>query len=105
MSLSLLWKWFLRRLPPTLEHVTVVLYTRQGCHLCADAWQRLDSARRRYRFQLEIVDVDDSLELAERFGDRIPVVTVGGKVRFQGALNPVLLNRLLRAEAIRARDS
>jgi hypothetical protein len=29
----------------------------------------------------------------------VPVVTVNGKVRFRGVVNPHLLKRLLRAEA------
>ena len=53
MVFSLSWPWR----PPAvvLEHVRVVLYTRRGCHLCADAWKVLQSAQGRYRFALEAV--------------------------------------------------
>jgi glutaredoxin len=74
------------------------MYTRQGCHLCDAAWQRLEKARRRYGFALAVRDVDADPALAERYGSCVPVVTVNGKVRFRGAVNPVLLERLLRAE-------
>jgi ABC-type hemin transport system ATPase subunit len=86
---------------PPLDHVHVVLYTRQGCHLCEHASQVLHQARQRLRFSLSVVDVDGSLDLAARYGDCVPVVTVNGKVRFRGAVNRVLLARLLRAEGRR----
>jgi glutaredoxin len=88
-----------------LADVRVVLYTRVGCHLCEDAWRLLEAERRRYRFSLQAVDVDTSADLAGRYGARVPVVTVGGKVRFRGGVNRVLLRRLLRAEAERRRGS
>ena len=91
---------FLARLLPlvkTREDLHFVMYTRNGCHLCETAWQDLTAAQQRYQFALEQKDVDADLELAARFGDCVPVVTVNDKVRFRGAVNPVLLQRLLTA--------
>jgi hypothetical protein len=79
----------------------VLLYTRAGCHLCETAWERLRRAQRRYRFALGMVDVDTDPELAARYGTCVPVVMVNGKLRFRGAVNPVLLVRLMNAEAAR----
>jgi glutaredoxin len=78
--------------------VDIVLYTRQGCHLCEQAWEVLQKARQRFGFRLKVVDVDGEADLAARHGDCVPVVTVNGKVRFRGAVNPAWLTRLLRAE-------
>jgi len=75
------------------------MYTRRGCHLCDDAWAELEKAQRSHGFVLESQDVDDDPALAARFGDRVPVVTVNGEVRFRGGVNAVLLDRLLEAEA------
>ena len=94
--------WWRRRRGPGGQHLHFVLYTRQGCHLCELAKQQLEVARRRYRFVLEEVDVDGEPELAERYGSQVPVITVNGKVRFRGAVNPVLLDRLLQAEENKA---
>ena len=96
------WRWPWRR-PQVggLEHLPVVLYTRSGCHLCETAWECLHQAQQRYRFPLDVVDVDTDPELTALYGLQIPVVTVNGKVRFRGAVNPVLLARLLKAEASR----
>ncbi len=79
-----------------LAQLHVILYTRQGCHLCDTAWQRLLKAQQRYGFALTARDVDADSQLAAQYGECVPVVTVNGKVRFRGDVNPVLLERLLR---------
>src|SRR5262249_37824910 len=75
------------------KHHHIVLYTRQGCHLCELAKQQLETTRHRRPFSLEAVDVDSQPELAARYGSLVPVVTVNGRVRFWGRVNPVLLDR------------
>jgi glutaredoxin len=77
----------------------IVLYTRQGCHLCDDARAALDAAGRRYRLEVRAVDVDTDPELAARYGLEVPVVEVAGRVRFRGRVNRMLLERLLRKES------
>ncbi|MGL4551744.1 MAG: glutaredoxin family protein [Gemmataceae bacterium] len=76
--------------------VEVVMYTRAGCHLCEEAWAVLEAERGRFGFTLRRADVDADTLLAERFGQDVPVVTVGGAVRFRGRVNPALLRRALR---------
>jgi hypothetical protein len=98
MAFSFLWSWWRGRSVPCLEHLHIIVYTRCGCHLCDVAWQSLERAQSRYRFKLTAVDVDGDAELAARYGEQVPVVTVNGKLRFRGTVNAVLLERLLRAE-------
>ncbi len=88
-----MWSWLFRR--PEAKH-EVVLYTRQGCHLCEQAWTKLVEARKRYPFVLREVDVDTDPELVASYGLEVPVVTLDGQVRFRGLVNEVLLHRLLR---------
>jgi glutaredoxin len=71
----------------------VVLYTRQGCHLCDDALALL----RRHGLTPNIVDIDADPALRERFDTCVPVVEFDGQVRFRGRVNEVLLRRLLAA--------
>jgi glutaredoxin len=99
MAWGWLRSWWGGRGGGRLRHWQVVLYTRRGCHLCEQAWARLEEARRGYGFALSQVDVDAEPELVRRYGECVPVVTVNGRVRFRGAVNPVLLRRLLRAGA------
>lgn len=90
------WRWFWPRKAATREHLEVVLYTRPRCHLCEAAWELLRREQRRHHFRLAVVNVDTDAELVRQYGDQVPVVTVNGKVRFRGAINPVLWRRLLR---------
>ena len=76
-----------------IEHApNAVLYTRAGCHLCDDAEQLL----LQYGIAPKIVDIDEDAELKTRFGMSVPVVEIGGRVRFRGRVNTVLLRRILR---------
>ena len=100
------WLFFWRRAAtrdtPSGAHVRVYLYTRAGCHLCEDAYATLAAAQARWGFALETVDVDSDAKLVELYGESVPVVCVNERVRFRGAVNPVLLERLLHAEAGRS---
>jgi hypothetical protein len=59
----------------------LVLYSSPECHLCHLARQKLERVRRFVSFQLEEVDVGHDADLKARYGTRIPVVTVDGRVR------------------------
>jgi hypothetical protein len=67
--------------------------------LCEAAHEILEQARRRHHFLLREVDIDGDPELVRRYGLSLPVVTAGGRVYFRGAVNAVLLERVLRGEA------
>jgi glutaredoxin len=72
----------------------VVLYTRQGCHLCDEA----KAVLQRYASVLpsvEEVDIDGDPRLVEQYGTCVPVVEIDGQVRFRGRVNEVLLRRLI----------
>ncbi len=93
--------WWRPKPVPALGHLHFVVYTRNGCHLCSNAWNLLEQAQRRHGFRLEAIDIDTLAELKSRYGQEIPVVTVNGKLRFRGCVNRFLLERLLRAEGAR----
>jgi glutaredoxin len=88
---------FLFRKPRRRPELQVVMYTRAGCHLCDDAWAILQQSQRAYGFTLESHDIDRDPALAAQYGNCVPVVTVAGKLRFRGRINPELLRRLLNA--------
>jgi glutaredoxin len=78
--------------------LTFTVYTREKCCCCHKALDLLKVYQRKHRFTLAEVDVDSNPDLAAQHGLSVPVVAVNGKVRFRGVVNPVLLERLLRAE-------
>ncbi len=71
----------------------VILYTRQGCHLCDDARQLLE----RHGLRPTLVDVDADPALRSQYDQCVPVVVIDGKERFRGRIDERLLRRLLTA--------
>jgi uncharacterized membrane protein len=57
--------------------ITVMLYSRQNCHLCEVAKEELDSLQDELPHKLVVVDIDQDPKLQETFGELVPVVTVG----------------------------
>lgn len=76
----------------------VVIYTRQGCHLCDDAQELVG----RYVSDITLVDIDEDPTLVEKFTTCVPVVEINGKIRFRGRVDERLLKRTLSAEAGRS---
>jgi len=74
----------------------VVLYTRQGCHLCEDAEQTM----LQHGLIPTLVDIDTDAELKSRFDTCVPVVEIDGRVRFRGRLDLVLLRRILEQDRL-----
>lgn len=72
----------------------VILYTKAGCHLCDIAKGKLDRARREQDFDFDEVDIARDPELLERYGLRIPIVTIDGVEAFE---HRVVVEDLLRA--------
>jgi glutaredoxin len=69
----------------------VVLYTRDGCHLCEDAQQTLIQ----HGLNPTIIDIDADPALRQRFNTCVPVVEIDGRIRFRGLVNKVLLQRFV----------
>ena len=70
----------------------VVIYTREGCHLCDEAKQLLAT----FGIAPTEVDIDTDATLLGQYDDCVPVVEIDGKVRFRGRIDAVLLRRILR---------
>ncbi|HEY8521240.1 MAG TPA: glutaredoxin family protein [Gammaproteobacteria bacterium] len=56
--------------------MTLVLYSRPGCHLCEEMLAELEPLVRG-RAEVRIVDVSGDPELERRYGLRIPVLVAG----------------------------
>lgn len=75
--------------------MNVLVYTRNGCHLCDDARAILEA----HGLEPQLIDIDVEPSLRERFNDCVPVVQIDGTIRFRGRIDPVLLRRLLAGGA------
>jgi hypothetical protein len=61
----------------------VVLYGRDGCHLCEDALVMIEEVATRVPFVLEQRDIESDDALLARYLERIPVVTIDGVECFE----------------------
>jgi glutaredoxin len=59
----------------------VTVYSRPGCHLCAEAVEEIVAMHGEgYRFKLIEVDIESDEALLRRMLERIPVVEVDGEM-------------------------
>jgi uncharacterized membrane protein len=75
--------------------LAATLYTRAGCHLCEDALADLERLRARYPHTVRQVNVLAQPELAALYGERVPVLEVGG-CEYAAPLPLAVLERALR---------
>lgn len=72
--------------------MTIVLVTRQGCHLCDQALTIL----RELDFEPALADVDADPALYDLYDWRVPVVLVDGQVVAEGKVTSEQLRKALR---------
>lgn len=52
----------------------LVVYARQGCHLCKEMIIALQTLQETINFQLEVIDIDLDPRLVGLYNERIPVL-------------------------------
>jgi hypothetical protein len=62
----------------------VVLYERDGCHLCDEARMLLDEMIGRDRY--DRIDIELSDDLVVRYGFRVPVISIDGVDRLEAPI-------------------
>ena len=75
----------------------MVLYGRAGCHLCEEARSLVAAVSADTGAAWAEIDVDDDAELAERYSDLVPVVTVDGVQQGYWRIDAERLRRALAA--------
>ncbi|WP_229111203.1 glutaredoxin family protein [Halapricum desulfuricans] len=67
------------------EPVPITVYRRHPCELCEEAVETIESAAEEAAVPvaIETVDVDSDPDLRDRYGDRVPVVAVDSRERFE----------------------
>jgi hypothetical protein len=80
--------------PPELPQGTV-LYVRDGCHLCEQFRLELEVEFGPAVEALQVVDVDADVDLAVRFGLRVPVLALAGEVVCEGVYDASKVKRAL----------
>jgi len=81
--------------------MTLVLYSRPGCHLCEELEQKLrphmERLRRERGVEVEITrrDIDADKGWHDAYWDRIPVLMLGDRVVLEGNPTPSEINRAM----------
>jgi glutaredoxin len=79
----------------------VVVYSRPGCHLCAEAIEALVALRHRgYEFELHEVDIESEELLLRRMLEKIPVIEIDGVVVSELVLDEAAVEA--RLDSVRA---
>ena len=74
----------------------LTLYSRQDCCLCDEMKAIIREVALTIPLDLEVIDVDASAELREKFGNDVPVLFVDGKKAFKYRVTESALARRLR---------
>ena len=77
----------------------VVVYSREGCHLCETLKETLIQFQGEADFQWCEVDIDADPQLRQKYSDEVPVVFIDGRKAFKYRMDG---RQFLRALAGRA---
>ena len=61
----------------------VVVYSRQGCHLCDVVKETLRKLQDKADYRWREVDIDADRELQQKYNDEVPVVLINGRKAFK----------------------
>ncbi len=56
----------------------ITIYSRNGCHLCDDAFNTLEAMREELNFEIDVIDIDQNAELVKLYSDQVPVIHIDG---------------------------
>ncbi|WP_104101879.1 glutaredoxin family protein [Arthrobacter sp. 08Y14] len=73
----------------------LLLLTRPGCHLCADARKVLERISRDLSIEWREQSIEGDADLTSRFGEEIPVLMIDGVQRDFWQLDEARIRRLL----------
>jgi glutaredoxin len=73
--------------------VELILYYREGCHLCETMLQALRGLQPQLGFELRPVDIDRDAELLGRYDERVPVLCLGEREICHYQLDEQVLRR------------
>ena len=78
------------------QKASVILYTRPGCHLCEKAKEQMLAARCADLYELEEINIEIDPALVERYGAKIPVITINGVEAFRYHVHAAAIRESIR---------
>jgi len=61
---------------------SIIVYHREGCHLCEQVVASLFELQEELKYEIKQIDIDDDPVLREKYNVDVPVVTFNGEVIF-----------------------
>lgn len=61
----------------------VLIYKKEGCHLCDEAEDILARLKGEKKFFLEKIMLEENTDMFERFGNKVPVVFINDHMAFE----------------------
>ena len=77
----------------------VTVYSRPGCHLCAEAIEVLEGLRHELAFELVELDITQDDALHRAYFERIPVILLDGEELAEYVVEPARLRERLQASS------
>ncbi|HTA05184.1 MAG TPA: glutaredoxin family protein [Solirubrobacteraceae bacterium] len=75
----------------------ITVFSRPGCHLCAEAIETLRRLQSELDFSLNERDIDDDEALQRAYFERIPVVALDGEELFDFFVDETVLRERLES--------
>lgn len=76
--------------------VSVIIYSRPNCHLCAVIHRMARHLQKELSFDLLKIDVTTDEKLLAAYGDRVPVVLIEQREEFSGTVTEGHLRRAIK---------
>ncbi len=77
----------------------VILYSKNGCHLCDIARETLEKIRQEFPFSLTEIDIEKDRTIFEKYKYLIPVIEIDGKPVFKYRINETEFKRILESKS------
>ena len=74
---------------------TILVYDRQGCHLCEQMVASLFQLQQELEYKIEQIDIDSDPKLIEKYNADVPVVMLNGEVIFYHFFDEDMLRQSL----------
>ncbi|HEY9206314.1 MAG TPA: glutaredoxin family protein [Candidatus Methanoperedens sp.] len=77
----------------------VILYSKNGCHLCEVARETLEKIRQEFPFSLTEIDIEKDRTIFEKYKYLIPVIEIDGEPVFKYRINEAEFKRILESKS------
>ena len=75
---------------------SLTVYSKPGCHLCEDALVVLSGLQPEWALRIHVIDISGDPALMRKYGLRIPVIVVDGRIELEAPITARAVRKALR---------